>query len=75
MPGPRHDSRGTQPAGGPFAGRCTWVLRKVGIDRMVFGGDYPLDDPGHAIETVKSLGFGDAELEAIMHDNAAAQLG
>jgi hypothetical protein len=26
------------------------VLRKVGIDRMVFGSDYPLDDPGHAIE-------------------------
>jgi hypothetical protein len=35
----------------------------------------PLDDPGYAIETVKSLRFGDAELEAGMHDNAAAQFG
>jgi uncharacterized protein len=51
------------------------VLRKVGIDQMVFGSDYPLDDPGHAIEAVKGLGFGDAELEAIMHNNAAAKLG
>jgi predicted TIM-barrel fold metal-dependent hydrolase len=29
------------------------VLRKVGIDRMVFGSDYPLDDPGHTIDAVK----------------------
>jgi uncharacterized protein len=61
-------------AGGPFAEQFAWVLRKVGIDRLVFGSDYPLDDPLHAIEAVRSLGFDDDELRAILHDNAAALL-
>jgi uncharacterized protein len=59
-------------AGDPFGEQFAWVLRKVGIDRLVFGSDYPLDDPPHAIEAVRSLGFDDDELRAILHDNAAA---
>jgi uncharacterized protein len=62
-------------AGGPFAEQFAWVLRKVGTDRVVFGSDYPLDDPGRAIDAVLSLGFDDDELRAIFHDNAAELLG
>ena len=58
-------------AGGPFAEQFAWVLRKVGIDRVVFGSDYPLDDPLAAIRAVASLGFTDEEQAAILHDNAA----
>jgi predicted TIM-barrel fold metal-dependent hydrolase len=51
-----------------------WVLRKVGIDRVVFGSDYPVDDPLDAIRAVAELGFTDEEQAAILHDNAAALL-
>lgn len=61
-------------ANGPFAEQFTWVLRKVGTDRILFGSDYPLDDPLHAVRAVKQLGFTGPELHAIMHDNAAGLL-
>ena len=61
-------------AGGPYAEQFTWVLRKVGIDRVVFGSDYPVDHPLEAIRAVAELGFTDAEQAAILHDNAAALL-
>ena len=61
-------------AGGPFAGQFAWVLRKVGIDRVVFGSDYPLDDPLTAVRAVVELGFTDEEQAAILHDNADALL-
>jgi hypothetical protein len=61
-------------AGGPFADQFTWVLRKVGIDRVIFGSDYPIDDPLAAVAAVGKLGFTDEEQAAILHDNAAALL-
>lgn len=57
-------------SGGPFAEQFAWVLRKVGTDRVLFGSDYPLDNPVEAIRAVESLGFADEEMAAIMHDNA-----
>jgi uncharacterized protein len=62
-------------AGSPFAEQFAWVLRKIGLDRVVYGSDYPLDDPVEAIAAVRSLGFSDAELAAVLYDNAAALLG
>jgi hypothetical protein len=61
-------------AGGPFAEQFTWVLRKVGIDRVIFGSDYPIDDPLAAAAAVAKLGFTGEEQAAILHDNAAALL-
>jgi predicted TIM-barrel fold metal-dependent hydrolase len=61
-------------AGGPFAEQFTWVLRKVGTDRIIFGSDYPLDDPLAAAGAVVELGFTDVEQAAILHDNAASLL-
>jgi uncharacterized protein len=61
-------------AGGPFAEQFAWVLRKVGTDRVIFGSDYPVDDPLTAIGGVAELGFTDEEQAAILHDNAAALL-
>jgi uncharacterized protein len=56
--------------GGPLAEQFTWVLRKVGTDRIIFGSDYPLDNPLAAVCAVSDLGFDDAEQAAILHDNA-----
>lgn len=61
-------------SGSPFAEQFVWVLRRVGIDRVVFGSDYPVDDPLAAVCAITELGFTDAELAAILHDNAAALL-
>jgi predicted TIM-barrel fold metal-dependent hydrolase len=61
-------------AGGPFAEQFVWVLRKVGVDRVIFGSDYPLDHPLTAARAVAELGFTDDEQAAILHDNADALL-
>lgn len=61
-------------AGGPFAEQFAWVLRRVGTDRIIFGSDYPLDDPLTAAGAVADLGFSDAEQAAILRDNAAGLL-
>jgi uncharacterized protein len=61
-------------AGGPFAEQFTWVLRKIGTDRIVFGSDYPLDDPLAAVRAVAQLAFTDEEQAAILYGNAAALL-
>jgi len=61
-------------AGGPFAEQFTWVMRKVGTDRVIFGSDYPLDHPLTAARAVADLGFTVAEQGAIFHDNAASLL-
>ena len=64
----------TMLAGSPFAEQLAWVLRRVGVDRVVFGSDYPVDDPLTAIRGVAELGFTDDEQAAILHDNADALL-
>ena len=61
-------------AGGPYAEQFVWVLRKVGVDRILFGSDYPLDDPRKAVGSVGELGFTEGELRAILYENAAALL-
>jgi uncharacterized protein len=65
---------GAMLAGSPFAGQFAWVLRQVGVDRVVFGSDYPVDDPLTAVRGVAELGFSDEEEAAILHDNADALL-
>ncbi|MGH3290692.1 MAG: amidohydrolase family protein, partial [Trebonia sp.] len=64
----------TMLGGSPFGEQLAWVLRRVGIDRVVFGSDYPVDDPLTAIRAVVELGFTDEEQAAILHDNADALL-
>lgn len=62
-------------AHGPFAEQFSWVCQQIGLDRVVFGSDYPLDDPVAAIEAVAALGFDEAGLTAVMHDNATSLFG
>lgn len=62
-------------ARGPFSEQFAWVCRKFGLDRLLFGSDYPLDDPVSAVEAVASYGFSKSELSAILYSNAAALFG
>lgn len=57
-------------AGGPYVEQFRWVLRKVGVDRVLFGSDYPLDDPVAAVAAAEHLGFEQDELDRIFYQNA-----
>jgi hypothetical protein len=54
----------------PFREQFLWVLRKVGVDRLLFGSDYPLDEPRHAVEAIAGLGFSRSELKQVFYSNA-----
>ncbi|HVC22010.1 MAG TPA: amidohydrolase family protein [Candidatus Dormibacteraeota bacterium] len=44
------------------------------IDRILFGSDYPLYRPRAALDAVAGFGLSQAELQAVLHDNAQALL-
>lgn len=62
-------------ASSPYAEQFSWVCRKVGVDRLLFGSDFPLDDPVTALQSLDELGFSDEEITSIAHDNAASLFG
>lgn len=62
-------------ASSPFSEQFVWILRKVGVDRLLFGSDYPLEEPGAAIRAVTRLGFRRAELSRILYQNAVGLFG
>ena len=57
-------------ARGPYAEQFVWVLRKVGVDRILFASDYPMVDVASYIDAVASLGFDEEELDRICYLNA-----
>jgi uncharacterized protein len=59
----------------PYREQFVWVLRHVGVDRLLFGSDYPLDDPGPAAEAVAGLGFTGSELSRVFYRNAMELFG
>jgi predicted TIM-barrel fold metal-dependent hydrolase len=65
---------GPMMAGGPYAEHFRWVIRKVGVRQVLYGSDWPFDDPAFALNAFHSLGFTDDEERALLHDNAAALL-
>jgi predicted TIM-barrel fold metal-dependent hydrolase len=58
----------------PFQEELVFVCRSVGLDRVLFGSDYPVALPAEALEDVRALGFTPAEEKQILHDTAAALL-
>jgi predicted TIM-barrel fold metal-dependent hydrolase len=61
--------------GSPYQEQLVWVIRKVGTDRALFGSDYPVDTPAHALEDVRRLGFTAEEQQRVLYQNAADLLG
>ncbi|KIG18380.1 hypothetical protein DB30_00665 [Enhygromyxa salina] len=60
----------------PYAEQLAFVARAIGMDRVLFGSDYPFSrTPSEAIDDVEGLGFRAAEQQMIFHDNAASLLG
>jgi uncharacterized protein len=56
--------------GSPYQDQLVWVVRQIGVDRIVFGSDYPVDTPEHAVQDVRRLGFTADEQRQIFFDNA-----
>lgn len=59
----------------PYHDRLLWVMHEVGMERFLFGSDYPLFTPKETIDAVHKMGFTAKEEQLIFHDNAVTLLG
>lgn len=59
-------------AGSPLVDQVAWALRRIGVDRVLFGSDFPVFSPADAVASVRALGLSAAEAEAVFHGNAEA---
>jgi predicted TIM-barrel fold metal-dependent hydrolase len=66
---------GTLYADSPYREQFAWSVRKVGVDRLLLGSDYPVGTPGAALDALETLGFTEDEQRAIAHDNAVDLFG
>ncbi|MDP2274903.1 MAG: amidohydrolase family protein [Archangium sp.] len=62
-------------ADSPYEDQLVWLARQIGVDRVLFGSDFPIDSPAHAAEDFRRLGFTAEEEQRIFHDNAVELLG
>jgi hypothetical protein len=62
-------------AGSPVQAELVWTLREVGMDRILFGSDWPIFTPAQAAAAVRDLGLTQAELKLVFHDNAVQLFG
>lgn len=51
------------------------LIKDIGCDRVLFGSDYPWEDPGGAMEIIRSLDLSDSEKEKILSKTASDLLG
>jgi predicted TIM-barrel fold metal-dependent hydrolase len=51
------------------------VILHYGVDRVLFGTDYPMWDPSEELTRLKALGFGPEDMELILYKNAQKLLG
>jgi predicted TIM-barrel fold metal-dependent hydrolase len=59
----------------PLEAELVWTMRKIGIEKVLFGSDWPVDTPAVAAEAVRHLGLTPGEQKRVLHDNAAELLG
>ena len=50
------------------------MIRDIGVERILFGSDYPWEDPGRAARIIGSLELTDGEREDVLWRNAAMLL-
>lgn len=58
----------------PFQEQFVFICRKVGIDRLLFGSDFPFFQPTEALAAFHALGFTADEERQILYANAHALL-
>ena len=55
--------------GSPVQPEFVWTMRKVGINHIIFGSDWPVYTPAEAISAVRNLGLTEAEQKQVFHDS------
>jgi uncharacterized protein len=61
--------------GSPVQAELVWTMRKIGMDRMIFGSDWPVYSPAEALAAARKLGLSQAEQRQLFHANIAGLLG
>jgi uncharacterized protein len=51
------------------------MIREIGPDRIVFGSDYPWEEPGRAAKIITDLGLSEEERDALLWQNAVKLIG
>lgn len=55
--------------------RVRSLIQRHGADRVVFATDWPMADPAAELESIRSLGLADDELDAVLGENFARMIG
>jgi predicted TIM-barrel fold metal-dependent hydrolase len=59
----------------PYADQLVFVCRSVGLDRVLFGSDFPVVTPHEAVEDIRALGFTAEEEKQVLYQTAAELFG
>jgi predicted TIM-barrel fold metal-dependent hydrolase len=62
-------------ASSPDAEMFAWTIRQVGVDRVMFGSDFPLETPNQALKHFDRLGFSAEESATLLKGTATELLG
>ena len=62
-------------ADSPYKSQLEWVIRSIGVDRVLFGSDQPVVSLSEALKSFNKLDFDDAERERILYKNTIELLG
>lgn len=52
-------------AGSPFVEQISWLCRSHGLDRVLWGSDFPIYEPGEALSALDTYGFTPSERDQI----------
>jgi uncharacterized protein len=66
---------GTDPSPAISDDEAAAAFRRVGVDRIMFGSDYPWLDPALDAARIARLPLSDGEKRAVLHENAARVFG
>ena len=57
-------------ADSPYEDQIVWTCRKIGIEHILYGSDFPYTTPDDAITDTQNLGFTEDELSKIFYENS-----
>jgi len=57
-------------ADSPYQSQFEWIIKTVGVDRVLFGSDQPAVSLSDALKAFNKLDFNDSEREKILYKNA-----
>lgn len=58
-------------AASPFTDQIAWICRQHGLDRVLWGSDYPFFDPTESLSALDTFGFTEPERAQITADTAS----